>query len=113
MVTFQPEGEEPFVFVGSRYGPRLSFITTLRARELMHQSCIGFLASVINTTHVVLIKLEETRIVCKFLDMFPEELPGLPSCREIEFVIELVPGTEPVHKAPYRMAPAKLNELKF
>ena len=55
---------------------------------------------------------EDTRLVCEFLDVFPEDLPGLPPHREVEFVIELAPGTEPVSKAPYRMAPAELKELK-
>ena len=44
--------------------------------------------------------------------MFPEDLPGLPLNREIEFVIDLVPGTTPISKAPYRMAPTELKELK-
>ncbi|GJS97366.1 retrotransposon protein, putative, ty3-gypsy subclass [Tanacetum coccineum] len=44
--------------------------------------------------------------------MFPDELPGLPPAREIEFGIELIPGAEPISKAPYRMAPVELKELK-
>ncbi|CAL9022496.1 unnamed protein product, partial [Prunus brigantina] len=44
--------------------------------------------------------------------VFPEDLPGLPPHREIEFIIELVPGTNPISQAPYRMAPAELRELK-
>ena len=44
--------------------------------------------------------------------MFPEDLPGLPPDREIEFVIDLVPGTAPILKAPHRMAPTELKELK-
>ena len=83
MVTFQPEGEEPFVFVGSGHGPRLPLITALRARELLHQGCVGFLASVIDTSKIVPVKPERTRIVCEFLDVFPEELPGLPPRREM------------------------------
>ena len=55
----------------------------------------------------------ETRLVCEFLDVFPEDLPGLPPRREIQFEIELAPGIEPVSRAPYRMAPAKLKELKI
>ncbi|GJU06978.1 putative nucleotidyltransferase, ribonuclease H [Tanacetum coccineum] len=45
-------------------------------------------------------------------DVFPDELPGLPPAREIKFGIELVPGAEPISKAPYRMAPVELKELK-
>ena len=47
-----------------------------------------------------------------FLDVFPYELPGLPPDREIEFEIELLPGTGPLSKAPYRMAPTELKKLK-
>jgi hypothetical protein len=42
-------------------------------------------------------------VVNEFLDVFPEELPGMPPDRDIEFVIELKPGTAPIHKTPYRM----------
>ncbi|KAL8119581.1 hypothetical protein AgCh_016907 [Apium graveolens] len=56
-------------------------------------------------------KLEDIPVVNKFPDVFPDELPGLPPDREIEFVIDLAPGTEPVSKAPYRMAPVEMKEL--
>ena len=52
-------------------------------------------------------------MVCEFLDVFPEDLPGFPPHREIEFVIELAPSIEPASKALYRMAPAELKELKI
>jgi len=50
-------------------------------------------------------------VVQEFLEVF-QEVPGLPPDREIEFVIELVPGTMPISKAPYRITPAELAELK-
>ena len=50
--------------------------------------------------------------MCEFPDVFPEEIPGFPPAREIDFTIELLPGTAPISKAPYRMAPAELKELK-
>ena len=50
-------------------------------------------------------------MVNEFPDVFPDELPGLPPDREIEFAIDLAPGTEPVSKAPYRMAPIEMKEL--
>jgi hypothetical protein len=46
----------------------------------------------------------DVRTVSEFLDVFPKELPSMPPDREIEFVIELVPGTAPIFKRPYRMA---------
>nr|GFD57779.1 putative reverse transcriptase domain-containing protein [Tanacetum cinerariifolium] len=51
-------------------------------------------------------------IVSEFPDVFPDELPGIPPVREVEFNIELTPGLEPISKAPYRMAPIELKELK-
>ena len=68
---------------------------------------------VMDTTRPDTIRPEDIRVVREFLDVFPEELPGLPPQREIDFVIDLAPGVDPVSKAPYRMAPAELKELKI
>nr|GFC88507.1 RNA-directed DNA polymerase like [Tanacetum cinerariifolium] len=51
-------------------------------------------------------------VVREFANVFPDELPGLPPAREIEFGIELIPGAKPISKAPYHMAPVELKELK-
>ena len=52
-------------------------------------------------------KLEDIPVVNEFPDVFPDELPRLPPDREIDFAIDLAPGTEPVSKAPYRMRPLR------
>jgi hypothetical protein len=54
----------------------------------------------------------EVPVVNEFPDFFPEELPGMPPDRDIEFVIELKPGTAPIYKTPYRMASPELAKLK-
>jgi hypothetical protein len=54
----------------------------------------------------------EVPVVNVFPNVFPEELPGMPPDRDIEFVIELKPGTTPIYKTPYRMATPELVELK-
>jgi hypothetical protein len=51
-------------------------------------------------------------VVNKFPDVFPEELPGMPPDRDIEFVIELKPGTAPIYKTPFRMTTLELAELE-
>ncbi|KAL8088253.1 hypothetical protein AgCh_038144 [Apium graveolens] len=56
-------------------------------------------------------KIEDIPVVCEFLDVFLDELLGLPLDREIELTIDLAPGTEPVSKAPYRMAPVEIKDL--
>jgi hypothetical protein len=52
-------------------------------------------------------------VVCEFLDVFPDELLGLPLDRDVEFAIELVPSTTPISRRPYRMPPNELAELKI
>ena len=52
------------------------------------------------------------RVVCEFEDVFPDELPGLPPQRDVDFVIELHHGTSPISMTPHRMAPVELQELK-
>jgi hypothetical protein len=54
----------------------------------------------------------EVPVVNKFPDVFPDELPGMPPDRDIEFVIELKPGTVPIYKIPFRMTTPELAELK-
>ncbi|XP_022157398.1 uncharacterized protein LOC111024105 [Momordica charantia] len=72
----------------------------------------AYLASIVDTRKV-LPAIEAVRVVNEFSDMFLEDLPGLPPSREVDFCIELLPGTTPISKAPYRMAPVELKELKL
>jgi hypothetical protein len=59
------------------------------------------------------IKLKDIPIICEYPDVFPDDLPGMPPDRDIEFIIELQPGTAPISKRPYRMPPNELAELKI
>jgi hypothetical protein len=63
--------------------------------------------------HVAELKLEDIHVVREFLDIFPDDLPGMPPEREIEFKIELQPGTTSIAKALYKMSPMELKELKI
>ncbi|GJU50285.1 putative reverse transcriptase domain-containing protein [Tanacetum coccineum] len=56
-------------------------------------------------------KLEDILVVREFLEVFPEDLPGLPPVCQVEFQIDLIPGATPVARAPYRLAPSKMQEL--
>ncbi|KAI5324710.1 hypothetical protein L3X38_033783 [Prunus dulcis] len=86
-------------------------ISAMTAKKLLRKGCSGYLAHVVDTRKQEL-KLEDIPVVRDFSDVFPDDLPGLPPRREIEFTIELLPGTSPISQAPYRMAPAELKELK-
>ncbi|XP_017636575.1 uncharacterized protein LOC108478616 [Gossypium arboreum] len=57
-------------------------------------------------------EIEKILVVRDFIDVFPKEFPCLPPEREVEFGIELIPGTTPIFIAPYQMAPTELKELK-
>ncbi|GJZ67148.1 putative reverse transcriptase domain-containing protein [Tanacetum coccineum] len=56
-------------------------------------------------------RLKDIPVVREFLEVFPEDLPGLPPVRQVEFQINLIPGTAPVAQAPYRLAPSEMQEL--
>nr|GFB57922.1 putative reverse transcriptase domain-containing protein [Tanacetum cinerariifolium] len=56
-------------------------------------------------------RLEDMPVICKFLDVFLEDLLGLPPPRQVEFEIELVPEAAPMARAPYRLAPSEMKEL--
>ena len=109
-VTFSIPGKLEFRFEGDHVDKPLYVILALRANSLLKKGCQGFLAYVVCNENEV--TLEDISIVRDFLDVFPNDLPGLPSDREVEFTIDLVLGTTPISKAPYRMAPIELKELK-
>nr|GFD37428.1 putative reverse transcriptase domain, aspartic peptidase domain protein [Tanacetum cinerariifolium] len=89
----------------------MQIISALQARTLLSHGCEGFLATIHDTTSEVL-SIHDQPIVSEYPDVFPDELPGIPSVREVEFNIKLIPGSEPISKVPYRMAPIELKELK-
>ncbi|KAL8125846.1 hypothetical protein AgCh_013227 [Apium graveolens] len=82
----------------------------LQAKRLLRKGNEAFLAYVEDTKKEVPI-IQDIPVVKKFEDVFPENLPGLPPDREIEFAIELAPGTTPVSKSLYRLAPVEMKEL--
>ncbi|XP_017976428.1 PREDICTED: uncharacterized protein LOC108661943 [Theobroma cacao] len=86
-------------------------ISAIKTLKLVRKGYPAHLAHVIDTSKREP-KLEDVPIVNKFLDVFPNELPRLPPDRELEFSIDLLPGTAPIFIPPYRMAPVELKELK-
>ena len=107
-VTLVSPDKKKVVFKGEKQTKK--FLTMIQTQKLLRQGCEAYLAYVVDIERNVP-KIEEIPVVNEFLDVFPEELPGLPPDREIEFAIDLAPGVEPVSKAPYRMAPVEMKEL--
>nr|GFA52742.1 hypothetical protein [Tanacetum cinerariifolium] len=80
------------------------------ARKYIERGSQLFLAQVTETEPVKK-QLQDVLVICNFLEVFPDDLPGLPPPRQVEFKIELIPGATPVARAPYRLAPSELKEL--
>jgi hypothetical protein len=110
-VVFRIPGQAEFVFEGDRVVRPPPLVSAMQAKRLLRKGCKGFLAYALKSEETTL-KTEGISVVKEFPDVFSEDLPGLPPEREVEFTIDLVPGIGPISKAPYRMAPAELKELK-
>nr|XP_016470475.1 PREDICTED: uncharacterized protein LOC107792759 [Nicotiana tabacum] len=77
---------------------------------MVSKGCLAYLAHIINPESEPP-ALQSVPVVRKFLEVFPDNLPGLPPERIIDFGIDLIPGTQPISIPHYRMAPAESNEL--
>ena len=104
--------EEPtVVFQGDQNWSSSNLISAVKSHRLLRKGCQGYLAMV-KDVNVPVAELGQVPVVCEYPDVFPEELPGIPLDREVEFGIDLLPGTQPISIPPYRMATAELNELR-
>ena len=77
----------------------------------MRNGCETFLTVILDSKRGQ-VDVEKIPVVREFHDVFPEELPGIQLEREVDLAIEIVPRTVPMSRAPYRMAPTELKELK-
>ncbi|XP_070667994.1 uncharacterized protein [Malus domestica] len=111
VVTFHRSGMPTVMFVGERSGLKHGVIIAMRARRLLSKGCKGYLVHVVLSEETTA-SVEDVGVVRHFLYVFPEELPDLPLDHEVEFTIDLLPGTNPISLTLYRMAIAELRELK-
>ncbi|GKB36281.1 putative reverse transcriptase domain-containing protein [Tanacetum coccineum] len=92
----------------------LSIISCVKAQKYTEKGCQLFLAQVMVKETEDMSKekrLKDVPTVRDFPEVFPEDLPGLPPIRQVEFQINLVPSAAPVARAPYRLAPSEMEEL--
>ncbi|GJT49184.1 putative reverse transcriptase domain-containing protein [Tanacetum coccineum] len=113
-----PFGDEILIVRGdgssNKHGTRLNIISCTKAYEYLMKGCHVFLANITATKDEDKSKekrLEDVPVVQEFPEVFPEDLPGIPPTRQVEFRIDLVPGATPVARAPYRLAPSEMKEL--
>ena len=98
------------VVYGDKPDTNLRIISSIQAQKFLRKECHAFLAHVVDVSQETK-DIQNIPVVRDFPDIFPEELPGLPPQRQVEFRIDLVPGATPVAKSPYRLAPAEMQEL--
>ncbi|GJT88169.1 putative reverse transcriptase domain-containing protein [Tanacetum coccineum] len=113
-----PYGNETLTFCGNESSngreSRLTVISCSKAQEYMAKGCQVFLAQISAKKEEDKSEgkqIKDVPIVRDFPEVFPEDLPGLPPARPVEFQIDLIPGAAPVARAPYRLAPSEMKEL--
>ncbi|GJY44728.1 putative reverse transcriptase domain-containing protein [Tanacetum coccineum] len=113
-----PYGNETLTFCGNESSngreSRLTVISCSKAQEYMAKGCQVFLAQISAKKKEDKSEgkqIKDVPIVRDFPEVFPEDLPGLPPARPVEFQIDLIPGAAPVARAPYRLAPSEMKEL--
>ncbi|PON42894.1 hypothetical protein PanWU01x14_277900 [Parasponia andersonii] len=112
MVTFHPLNTKQFYLWVLNIKTKFPLISTIKAQKLLEKSGIGDLASDFDIFIKQKLSSEYVPVVQDFLKVLKEDLPDLPSIREIDFANNLVLGAAPISKTPYRMAPLELKELK-
>ncbi|GKB65330.1 putative reverse transcriptase domain-containing protein [Tanacetum coccineum] len=113
-----PYGNETLTFCGNESSnereSRLAVISYSKAQEYMAKGCQVFLAQISAKKEEDKSEgkqIKDVPIVRDFPEVFPEDLPGLPLARPVEFHIDLIPGVAPIARAPYRLAPSEMKEL--
>ncbi|GJV21733.1 putative reverse transcriptase domain-containing protein [Tanacetum coccineum] len=113
-----PYGNKTLTFCGNESSngreSRLTVISCSKAQEYMAKGCQVFLAQISakkEEDKSERKQIKDVPIVRDFPEVFPEDLPGLPPARPVEFQIDLIPGAAPVARAPYRLAPSEMKEL--
>ena len=96
---------------GNKSGTMSNVISAMQAMRLIRKGYETFLVAILDSKRGQ-VDMEKIPVVREFPDVSPEELPGIPLEREVDLSIEIVPGTTPMSREPYRMAPTKLKELK-
>ncbi|XP_070020429.1 uncharacterized protein [Nicotiana sylvestris] len=94
---------------GSSISASSRVIYFLKARHMVEKGCLAYLAYV-RDTKAESSTIDSVPVVREFADVFPSDLPGMPLDRDIDFCIDLAPGTQPISIPPYRMAPKELKE---
>ncbi|GJW33627.1 putative nucleotidyltransferase, ribonuclease H [Tanacetum coccineum] len=109
-VVHIPINGETLIIRGDRSKTRLNLISCIKTERYISRGCQVFMIQVMEKKADEK-RLEDISVVKEFPDVFPEDLPGIPPVRQVEFQIDLIPGAAPVARTPYRLAPSEMQEL--
>ncbi|GKB15499.1 putative reverse transcriptase domain-containing protein [Tanacetum coccineum] len=109
-VVHIPIDGETLIIRGDQSKTRLSLISCIKIERYISSGYQVFVAQVMEKKSTEK-RLEDIPVIREFLEVFPEDLPGLPSVLQVEFQIDLILGAAPVARAPYRLAPSEMQEL--
>ncbi|GKC88598.1 putative reverse transcriptase domain-containing protein, partial [Tanacetum coccineum] len=105
-----PCGNKTLIVEGDKGPSRLKVISCIKVRKYIERGCQMFVAHVTEEKSKEK-RLEDVPVIRDFPEVFPDDLSGLPPPRQVEFKIDLVPGSAPVARAPYHLAPSEMKEL--
>ncbi|GJW10467.1 reverse transcriptase domain-containing protein [Tanacetum coccineum] len=109
-VVHIPIKGETLIIRGDQSKTRISLISCIKTERYISRGCQVFVIQEMEKKSDEK-RLEDIPVVREFPEFFPEDLPGLPPVRQVEFQINLIPGAAPVARAPYRLAPSEMQEL--
>ncbi|KAJ0531230.1 putative nucleotidyltransferase, Ribonuclease H [Helianthus annuus] len=109
IVLKTPGGESLTIRGDTQYGLPED-VSMLKASRCLNRGCVIYMALVIIEEPKP--KIEDLPVISEYPEVFPEELPGLPPDRQVEFRIDIIPGAAPITRAPYRLAPTEMKELR-
>ncbi|KAJ0906604.1 putative nucleotidyltransferase, Ribonuclease H [Helianthus annuus] len=109
IVLKTPSGESLTIRGDTHYGLPED-VSMLKASRCLNRGCVIYMAQVIIEEPKP--KIEDLPVISEYPEVFPEELPGLPPDRQVEFRIDIIPGAAPIARAPYRLAPTEMKELR-
>nr|GEX37299.1 putative reverse transcriptase domain-containing protein [Tanacetum cinerariifolium] len=109
-VVHVPYKNKTLVVEGDRGASRLKIVSCIKARKFIDKGSQLFVAHVTEKEPQEK-RIEDVPVIRDFPEVFPDNLPGLPPPRQVEFRIDLAPGAAPVARAPYRLAPSEMKEL--
>ncbi|GJX52233.1 putative reverse transcriptase domain-containing protein [Tanacetum coccineum] len=109
-VVHIPIDGETLIIRGDQSKTRLNLISCIKTKKYISRGCQVFMIQVMEKKADEK-RLEDISVVKEFSDVFPEDLPGIPPVRQVEFQIDLIPGAAPIARTPYRLAPSEMQEL--